>query len=167
MASPSSDRGMWPQLCGEIRGGRHIMPVRVYYEDTDCSGVVYHASYLRFMERGRTEYLRLIGANHRDLLAAAKDLPGCGFMVRAMTIDFLKPAQMADVLEISTQPTEVKGASVSLDQGVRRGEDVLVSARVRLALVAGGRARPMPKPLRAALLADRERAALGSLVTRL
>jgi acyl-CoA thioester hydrolase len=153
---------MWPQLAGEIRQGRHIMPVRVYYEDTDCSGVVYHASYVRFMERGRTEYLRLIGANQRDLLAAAAHLRGGGFMVRAMTIEFFRPAQMDDVLEITTQPTEVKGASVRLDQGVRRGEDVLVSAHVRVAFVAGGRARPMPKPLRAALLADCERAALGS-----
>ena len=76
-------------LDGSISDGRHSQPVRVYYEDTDFSGVVYHASYLRFMERGRTNYLRLIGADHRALFEeAAKEAPGFAFVVRHMGIDF-------------------------------------------------------------------------------
>lgn len=146
-------------LDGEIRGGRHLMPVRVYYEDTDFSGVVYHASYLRFMERGRTNYLRLLGADHRALFEqTAQEAPGFAFVVRTMTIDFLKPARMDDVLEVVTEPEEVKGASIVLLQRVIRGDDVLIEAHVRVAFVAGGRARPIPKPLRSAMRADKNSA---------
>ena len=78
-------------LDGEIREGRHHMNIRVYYEDTDFSGIVYHANYLRFMERGRTNYLRLLGADHRALFEAAqREAPGFAFVVRSMTIEFLK-----------------------------------------------------------------------------
>jgi acyl-CoA thioester hydrolase len=99
-------------LDGEIRGGRHVMPVRVYYEDTDFSGIVYHANYLRFMERGRTNYLRLLGADQGALLAQAQiQEPGFGFVVRAMQIEFLKPARMDDVLQVVTAPQEVRGAA--------------------------------------------------------
>ena len=147
-------------LDGEIRGGRHSQPVRVYYEDTDFSGIVYHASYLRFMERGRTNYLRLIGADHRALFEATEqEAPGFAFVVRAMTIDFLKPARMDDILDVETEPGEVKGASVLLRQRVKRGEEVLVEAGVRVAFVSGGKARPIPKPLRMAMQADQERVA--------
>ncbi len=149
----------WPQLGGEVRGGRHVLPVRVYYEDTDFTGIVYHASFLRFMERGRTEYMRRIGAGHRDLFEqAASEAPGFGFVVRSMRIDYRKPAHMDDVLEIVTEPGEVKGASVSLLQRVTREGEILVEAHVRVAFVAGGRARPIPKPLRIAMQADRGRA---------
>jgi len=144
-------------LDGVIRDGKHLQPVRVYYEDTDFSGVVYHASYLRFMERGRTNYLRLIGADHRALFEqAAAEATGFAFVVRHMAIDFKKPAHMDDLLEIVTAPSEVKGASVMLHQRVLRGEDLLVEARVQVAFVSGGRARPIPKPLRIAMQADQE-----------
>ena len=144
-------------LDGEIRAGRHVMAVRVYYEDTDFSGIVYHANYLRFMERGRTNYLRLIGADHCALFEATEqEAPGFAFVVRTMTIDFLKPARMDDVLEVMTEPEEVKGASILLLQRVTRGEDVLIEAHVRVAFVAGGRARPIPKPLRLAMRADKD-----------
>src|SRR5581483_2632171 len=116
-------------LAGSIRDGRHVLPVRVYYEDTDFSGVVYHASYLRFMERGRTDYLRLLGADHRALFEQTeKEAPGFAFVVRAMQIDFLKPARMDDILAIVTAPEEVKGASITLHQQVRRGDEMLVEA---------------------------------------
>ena len=142
-------------LDGEIRDGRHYQPVRVYYEDTDFSGVVYHASYLRFMERGRTNYLRLIGADHRALFeATAREAPGFAFVVRHMSIDFRQPARMDDVLEVVTEPAEVKGASIVLGQRVMRGEERLVEAKVQVAFVSGGRARPIPKPLRIAMQAD-------------
>jgi acyl-CoA thioester hydrolase len=144
-------------LDGEILNGRHVQQVRVYYEDTDFSGVVYHASYLRFMERGRTNYLRLIGADHRALFEQAKaEAPGFAFVVTHMTLDFKRPAFMDDVLTVETAPVEVKGASVWLAQHVMRGEDVLVQARVQVAFVSGGRARPIPRPLRMAMKADQE-----------
>ena len=142
---------------GEIRDGRHTQAVRVYYEDTDFSGIVYHASYLRFMERGRTNYLRLIGADHRALFEqAAAEAPGFAFVVRHMDIAFRKPAHMDDVLDIVTTPEDVKGASVTLHQKVMRGPDLIVEAHVQVAFVSGGRARPIPKPLRIAMKADRE-----------
>ena len=145
-------------LDGELRDGRHTMPVRVYYEDTDFTGIVYHANYLRYMERGRTNYLRLIGADHRALFEATeKEAPGFAFVVRSMTIDYRKPARMDDVLTVSTVPEEVKGASITLKQQCRRGEEVLVEAHVRVAFISQGRARPIPKPLRIAMKADQER----------
>jgi acyl-CoA thioester hydrolase len=144
-----------PGLDGEIRDGRHEMAVRVYYEDTDFTGIVYHASYLRFMERGRSNYLRLIGADQRLLFEAAqREAPGFAFVVRSIAIEFLKPARMDDVLVVVTEPEDVKGASMTLRQRVRREPDLLVEARVRVAFVSGGRARPIPKPLRAAMRAD-------------
>ena len=146
-----------PNLDGVLHDGRHVMPVRVYYEDTDFSGAVYHASYLRFMERGRTNYLRLLGAGQRALFEeTAEEAPGFAFVVRSMQIEFLKSARMDDVLEIATVPEEVKGASILLYQRVTRGEDLLIEARVRVAFVSGGRARPIPKPLRLAMRADQE-----------
>jgi acyl-CoA thioester hydrolase len=144
-------------LDGVIRDGRHVFTVRVYYEDTDFTGIVYHANYLRYMERGRTNYLRLIGADQRTLFEAAEqEAPGFAFVVRSMTLDFLKPARMDDILEILTEPEEVKGASITLRQQVMRGEDLLLGASVRVAFISGGRARPIPKPLRIAMKADRD-----------
>lgn len=145
-----------PDLDGDIVNGVHVMPVRVYYEDTDFSGVVYHASYLRFMERGRTNYLRLLGTDQRALFdAAQKEAPGFAFVVRSLAVEFLAPARMNDLLEIETAPQEVKGASITLRQRVTCGGDMLVEASVRVAFVSEGRARPIPKPLREAMQAER------------
>jgi acyl-CoA thioester hydrolase len=145
-------------LDGEIRDGRHVLTVRVYYEDTDFTGIVYHANYLRYMERGRTNYLRLIGADHRALFEATEtEAPGFAFVVRSMTLDYLRPARMDDILEVVTEPEEVKGASITVRQRVMRGEELLVGAIVRVAFISGGRARPIPKPLRMAMQAGLER----------
>ena len=109
-------------LDGTIRDGRHHMQIRVYYEDTDFSGIVYHANYLRFMERGRTNHLRLMGAEQHALFAEAQaETPGFAFVVRSMQLDYLKPARMDDVLDVVTWPVAVKGASITLAQEVRRG----------------------------------------------
>jgi acyl-CoA thioester hydrolase len=142
-------------LDGEIRDGRHHMQVRVYYEDTDFSGIVYHANYLRFLERGRTNHLRLMGAEQHALFAQAEaESPGFAFVVRSMHLDFLKPARMDDVLDVVTWPVAVKGASITMQQEVRRGEDVLVKAEVRVAFISNGRAQPIPKSLRLLMKAD-------------
>jgi acyl-CoA thioester hydrolase len=143
-------------LDGEIRNGSHAMQVRVYYEDTDFSGTVYHASYLRFMERGRTNYLRLLGADQRGLFEETeKEAPGFAFVVRSMQIEFVKPARMDDLLDLATRPEEVRGASITLHQQIMRAGELLIDARVKVAFVSGGRARPIPKPLREAMRADR------------
>ena len=142
-------------LDGQLRDRRHVMAVRIYYEDTDFSGAVYHASYLRFMERARTNYLRLLGVDQRGLFAETeKEAPGFAFMVRSMMLDFLKPAHMNDLVTVTTVPEEVKGASITLHQRVTRGDDLLLDAHVRVAFVSGGRARPIPKALRTAMKAD-------------
>jgi acyl-CoA thioester hydrolase len=149
-------------LDGELRDGRHTLIVRVYYEDTDFTGIVYHANYLRYMERGRTNYLRLIGADHRKLFEETqKEAPGFAFVVRSMNIDFRKPARMDDLLQVISEPNEVKGASVTIRQRVMRGEELLVQADVRVAFISGGRARPIPKPLRIAMKADQDAATAG------
>jgi acyl-CoA thioester hydrolase len=146
---------MTSALDGVVRDGRHHMQIRVYYEDTDFSGIVYHANYLRFMERGRTNHLRLMGAEQHTLFAEAElETPGFVFVVRSMQIDFFKPARMDDVLDVVTWPVGVKGASITLAQEVRRGEVVLVKAEVRVAFISEGRAQPIPRALRTLLKAD-------------
>jgi acyl-CoA thioester hydrolase len=144
-------------LDGEIRDGSHRMPVRVYYEDTDFSGIVYHANYLRFMERGRSNYLRLLGADQRGLFEQAeREAPGFAFVVRSMTIEFLKSARMDDVLEVVTSYEDIKGASIMLRQRILRGDELLIEAHVRVAFVCEGRARPIPRPLRIAMRAEQD-----------
>ncbi|MDQ0441759.1 tol-pal system-associated acyl-CoA thioesterase [Methylobacterium persicinum] len=126
----------------------HALPVRVYYEDTDFSGFVYHASYLRFMERGRTELLRTLAGDQSDL---HRDAKGLVFVVRRMILDFLKPAVMDDQLIVQTRTLELRGASMKLAQDVCRGDEILVSAEVVVACVRDGRAVRLPDSLRARL----------------
>lgn len=126
---------------------RHVWPIRVYYEDTDFSGVVYHANYLRFMERARTEFLRALGIDQIAMLRDEK----AGFVVRHMAIDFLKPARMDDALEVETIIKAVGGASIVLEQRVLRGAEALVTAQVRVAIVGKGRAKRLPIVVRSRL----------------
>ncbi|HWV95732.1 MAG TPA: hotdog domain-containing protein, partial [Xanthobacteraceae bacterium] len=112
-------------------------------------------NYLRFMERGRTNYLRLLGADQRALFAEAEtEAPGFAFVVRAMKLEFLRPAHMDDLLDVVTRPLEVRGASITLHQEIKRGAILLLEADVKVAFVSGGRARPIPKALRVAMKAD-------------
>ncbi|WP_093571216.1 tol-pal system-associated acyl-CoA thioesterase [Methylobacterium sp. 174MFSha1.1] len=126
----------------------HALPVRVYYEDTDFSGFVYHASYLRFMERGRTELLRGLAGDQSDL---HREADGLVFVVRRMTLDYLKPARMDDALTVLTATRDLRGASMHLDQEVRRGDETLVRADVVVACVREGRAVRLPEALRRTL----------------
>lgn len=118
---------------------------RVYWEDTDASGLVYHASYIRFMERGRTELLRSLGLEQRQLLDGATPIY---FVVRAMQLDFRKPAVLDDMLSVETTPLELGGASLTLDQRVLRGGETLATAIVKVVCVEAGRARRMPADVR-------------------
>lgn len=141
----------WTDLGGRFVGDTHVMPVRVYYEDTDFSGIVYHANYLRFFERGRTESLRAAGVGQSMLHAGGE---GIFFAVRRMIVDYLVPARMDDVLTVETRTREVRGASLIIDQRIVRGEDVIATAEVRVAAIAGGRPARIPDPLRAILMGE-------------
>ena len=124
-------------------------PVRVYYEDTDAAGVVYYANYLKFMERARTEWLAALGF----ALAAFEREHGVAFVVHRAEIDFLAPARLNDVLDVTVEPAERGASRLVAMQEVRRGPATLVRARVALACVDTARWKParMPKPLQHAL----------------
>ncbi|MGA8173088.1 MAG: tol-pal system-associated acyl-CoA thioesterase [Methylocystis sp.] len=132
----------------------HRFPIRVYYEDTDFSGLVYHASHLRFMERGRTELLRELGIHQRALLEGAAG-GAIFFVVRAMNIDFRRPARMDDLLAVETAVEEVGAASLALTQKIWRDAELLVEARVTVAAVEGGRPRRLPPEAREKFLRAR------------
>ena len=125
----------WPDLAGRIEGETHILPVRVYFEDTDFAGLVYHANYLKFCERGRSDFIRLLGIHHQDL-ANPDQGEASVFVVRRVEIDYLKPAKLDDVLEVVTRCVETGGASLTLLQEVRREGVVLVRAKVVVVLVS-------------------------------
>lgn len=117
--------------------------VRVYWEDTDAGGVVYHASYLRFMERARTEWLRGLGISQ----SAVKESTGLAFLVREMQIDFLRAALLDDELAVSVEVKERRAASILFAQTIRRADGVeLVRAKVRVACVDVNRMRPVQIP---------------------
>lgn len=128
--------------------GTHVCPIRVYYEDTDAAGIVYYANYMKFAERGRTEMLRSVGLAHRDLLADH----GIAFAVRNLSADYLRPARLDDSLTVHSRLIELRGASMSAKQVVRRADEDLVRMTVRLACIdRQGQPARLPKTLRAAL----------------
>ena len=135
-------------LSGTVRDGVHRLPVRVYYEDTDTGGIVYHAGYLRFMERGRSEYLRCVGIDQAAWLKRdGRDK--LGWAVRRLAIDYLRPAVLDDALVVHTAIETVRGASVDMAQWVTRGRDEIVSARLTVAAIDGfGRPRRWPADVR-------------------
>lgn len=126
----------------------HRLPVRIYYEDTDFSGVVQHVAYLRFFERGRTEFLRACGVHQSALFAGAAAL---AFAVRRISVDYRKAAAMDDLLSVETWVARLGGASIEMGQQIVRGDEVLVTADVRVAAVAGGRAQRLPAAIAAKL----------------
>ncbi len=145
---------VWPDLAGRLVPGGHVLPVRVYFEDTDFSGIVYHGAYVRFMERGRSDFLRLLGVGH-DALDRGEHGEPLAFAVRKLVVDYLKPARIDDVLEVETRAKEVGGARIILTQTVRRGEVVLVAAEVTVVMVsAAGQARRLPAEVRRLLVGE-------------
>ena len=118
------------------------LPIRIYYEDTDFSGVVYHAAYLKFFERGRTEALRACGVHHSEMLARDEPL---AFAVRKMTTEWISPARIDDLLEVRTAFVSFKGARMLLEQEILRDEAVLARADVEAACMSlSGRPRRLP-----------------------
>ena len=130
----------WPHLAGRLiedaGGRRHVLPMRVYFEDTDFSGVVYHATYLRWCERGRSDYLRLLGTDARRLIDGSGSQEPAAFVVRRMSLDYLRPSRIDEVLEVETWVKSLGGASVTLGQKVTREGRMLFEAEVVLVLVS-------------------------------
>lgn len=125
----------------------HLFKIRVYYEDTDFSGYVYHASHVRFIERARTEMLRELGLQQRALLAGEAGA-GFFFVVRAMELDFRRPALMDDLLTVETRLVAIGGASLTFAQRILRGDEPLALAKVTIAAVENGRAYRLPPEVR-------------------
>ncbi len=129
------------------------LPIRIYYEDTDFSGVVYHAAYLKFFERGRTEALRACGVHHSELLARDEPL---AFAVRKMTTEWLVPAKIDDMLEVRTRFVLAKGARMILAQEIWRGGALLARADVEAACMSlSGKPRRLPEDIANRFLARR------------
>jgi acyl-CoA thioester hydrolase len=133
---------------GRIIDGAHVLPLRVYYEDTDAAGIVYYANWLRFLERGRTELLRVLGQEH----SALREERGVSWVVRRCAIDYLKPARLDEAIEVVTSCSELRGASLDMVQQARRGEETLVRAELTVACMGtGGRPVRLPPHVRTAL----------------
>ncbi len=152
MVEDPSVLGNWPDLAGRITDGGHLLPVRVYFENTDFSGVVYHADYLKFCERGRSDFLRLAGIHHSLLLAGQESGEPLSFVVARMEIDFFKPARIDDVLDVRTRFLRLGGAKLELDQCVSRSGQDLVRMAVSVAVVdQTGKPRRIPERVRECL----------------
>ena len=133
---------------GTLTAGVHRFFMRVYYEDTDAAGIVYYANYLKFVERARTEMMRLYGVEHEK----SRQSEGTAFIVRRAALEFLAPARLDDELIVETRVTEIGGASISLAQDVKRGDALLVAATILIACIGrNGRPVRLSPVLRAAL----------------
>ncbi len=142
MAARNDDR---EPAAGRLVDGGHVLALRVYYEDTDISGFVYYANYLKFMERGRTDFLRLVGVEHSALWHEYKR----SLTVKSCEIEYFSPARLDDRIEVHTYLAELRGATMQADQLVRREATELSLARVRIACIddRGGAAR-LPRAIR-------------------
>jgi len=130
---------------GRFDGRAHHLPVRIYYEDTDFTGLVYHANYLRYFERGRSDFLRLAGVHHSALLAGPEPL---GFAVNRITLDFLKPARIDDALAVKTVFETMRGPRIFISQSLNRGGEILVTAALQVCCISlTGRPRKPPAML--------------------
>jgi acyl-CoA thioester hydrolase len=134
---------------GRLEAERFILPVRVYYEDTDAAGIVYYANYLKYIERARTELLRFIGVDQSELRRET----GLAFAVKNCTLDYIAPARLDDALEVRSRLSSLKGASLVADQEIYRRDERLFTAEVRCVCfeVATGRPGRIPAQVREAL----------------
>lgn len=129
---------------GYFEGRKHYYPVRVFYEDTDFTGVVYYANYLRFLERARSSFFRLAGISHAELLEREKPL---GFAIRKINLDYIRPARIDDDLLVMTTYDKYKGARLWVSQEIRRGNELLMTAYSEAACIdlTGRPRRPTKK----------------------
>lgn len=150
MTAPSSTL----PASGHLEEGVHRLPVRIYYEDTDAGGIVYHANYLRYLERGRSELLRCLGIDHAHAWSVGGAEGRMGFAVKHVELDFRAPAMLDDALIVESTVEAVGAASVEARQTILRGAEIIAAARVRVALVdAQGRPRRLPRAWRDRLAA--------------
>ena|SRR5579872_1263895 len=134
---------------GHFDGKVHVLPLRVYYEDTDLSGLVYHANYLRFMERGRTEFFRLAGIKPADLDSAEPT----AWALRSAALSFVRPARLDDQLNLHSVVTAMSGARLSVLQRIYARGDLLVEGRIEACLLTlTGKPRRIPEPVRALIM---------------
>ena len=119
----------------------HAVRIRVYYEDTDAAGIVYYANYLRFLERGRTEFLRALGHDQHELMQE-----GIAFAVRSVSAEFLKPARLDELLAVETGIDSLGRAQLIFAQRILRGKELLLDAKIRVACIDPARGRPIPMP---------------------
>lgn len=117
---------------GRTVGREHLLPVRVYYEDTDFTGLVYHGSYVRYFERGRSDFLRVIGIGHAELLEGEQPM---AFVVSRLTLDFQKPARIDEALVVRTRYESARGPRLIASQSIERDGEVLCSAQVEAACI--------------------------------
>ncbi len=132
----------WVTLANMTKSKVFSLPVRVYFQDTDAGGVVYHADYLNFMERSRTEWLRAHGYSNADLMKKF----GVVFVVRSMKLDYLKPALLDDALDVTVQIKDIGRSRITLLQSVRRGTEVLTEAEVHMVCVSLESFKPVSVP---------------------
>lgn len=127
---------------GIFYGKTFVFPARVYYEDTDAGGIVYYANYLKYAERARTEFIRALGVNQQDALSEDR----CGFMVRSLNIEYKAPAVLDDLLSVSCELAEMKGAGAEMKQEIYCGEKLLAKIEIKLAYVSLLKKRPVRIP---------------------
>jgi len=162
MADAGEPRGPWPDIAGRLEARTHVLPVRVYYEDTDFSGVVYHGAYFRFCERGRSDFLRHSGINHHALHSGDHDVGAVqserlAFAVTRIEADFSGAARIDDLLEVRTRYTGLTAARILMEQKITRSDTALFTAQVTIVLLnEAGR----PRRIRGALATR-----LGGLVS--
>ena len=134
---------------GRFDGKTHILPVRVYYEDTDVSGIVYHANYLRYMERGRSEALRLAGIHHMVMMSGEEPV---AWTIRRLDIEYIRPARLDEALEVHTRYQTLSGARLTGEQWVRRDGVDLITAKIEAALITmTGKPRRIPDDVKTKL----------------
>ncbi len=147
----------WPDLAGRLiavgNGRGHVLPVRVYFEDTDAGGITYHATYIRWCERGRTDFLRLLGTDSRRMIDGTANLEPAAFVVRRMTCEFYRPTRMDDVLLVETRVKATGGASVTLTQVITSDGVPVFEVEVLVVLVSvSGKPLRLPHSVRDAFL---------------
>jgi acyl-CoA thioester hydrolase len=141
-----------PELrgAGHFEGHTHILPIRIYYEDTDLSGLVYHANYLRYMERGRSEFFRSAGITRLAMLA---DRVASAWTLRRASLEFVRPARIDDLIEVHTRATALGGARMTADQAIYCDSHLLTQGRVEACIITlAGRPRRIPPDIREKLL---------------
>ena len=127
---------------GSFQGRTHILPISIYYEDTDLSGMVYHANYLRYMERGRTEFFRLAGISRARL----EDAEPTAWTIRRIAVEYFRPARLDDQIAVHSVLTEVSGARLKVLQRIKRGESLLVEGRIEACITTlTGKPRRLPR----------------------